>query len=276
MLRDGGFVWIARALGVRTVLHFRGGDFPEFAAACPAWAARLLDATLRRTDLLIALTRETEEFLVTRVSRDRVVYLPNFVDPVLWDTADSAPASEWVEILYVGWMIEAKGVRELLRALQQVPATRLTLVGPSEPAFAASLEPLLKTLGDRVRVLPARPRAELAPLYAAADIFAFPTWREGFPNVVLEAMAAGLPLVTTPVGAIPDIVRAEVDALLVPVRDVEALAGALRELANDPSRRRAMGAAARERALDFSRDRVFEQLTGIWQQLAGGQSTIAD
>jgi glycosyltransferase involved in cell wall biosynthesis len=121
-----------------------------------------------------------------------------------------------------------------------------------------------------VRLLEARPRAELAPLYAEADVFAFPTWREGFPNVVLEAMAAGLPLVATPVGAIPDVVREGDEALLVPARDPDALAAALQRLVSDAALRRAMGARARERALSFSRERVLEQLAGIWRELGTG------
>jgi glycosyltransferase involved in cell wall biosynthesis len=268
MLRDGLFVWIARTLGVRTILHFRGGDFPEFAAACPRWARWLLDATLRRTDRLIALTRDTEEFLAGRVP-GRVRYLPNFVDLEGFPRVERTASGGLVEILYVGWIIEAKGIRELLQAMQGVPRARLTLVGPSDPDFLASLAPALAALGERVRVLPQLPRAELLPLYREAEIFTLPTWREGFPNVVLEAMRAGLPIVATPIGAIPDAVRHGEEALLVPPRDRDALARALAALVDDPALRAAMGRRARARveAL-FSREVVLEQLAQIWQELA--------
>jgi glycosyltransferase involved in cell wall biosynthesis len=269
MLRDGLFVWIARALGIRTILHFHGGDFPEFAASCPPWAARLLDATLRRTNRLIALTHDTEAFLASRTSRDRVHYLPNFVETELWATErPAARGSSPIEILYVGWLIEAKGVRELLHAMRRIHDARLTLIGPAEPVFAETLASDLAALGDRVRVLPARAREELVPLYAAADVFALPTWREGFPNVLLEAMAAGLPLVTTPVGAIPDIVRDGKEALLVPPRDPDALAAALRRLVSDADLRLTMGQRAHERAMTFSAEQVLERLADIWRELA--------
>jgi glycosyltransferase involved in cell wall biosynthesis len=273
MLRDGAFVWIARALGVRSILHFRGGDFPEFVGRCPAWAARLIDATLRRTDRLIALTRHTEAFLVARTSRERVAYLPNFVEASLAATPPPPRREDGVvEILYVGWFIEAKGIRELLAAMRRIEGARLTLVGPTEPGFATSVEGELAALGERVRRLDARPRAELAPLYAEADVFAFPTWREGFPNVVLEAMAAGLPLVTTPVGAIPDVVRDGDEAFVVPVRDADALAEALGRLVEDASLRRAMGERARARAAAFSRERVLGELAELWQALGEARS----
>jgi glycosyltransferase involved in cell wall biosynthesis len=267
MLRDGAFVWIARGLGVRTVLHFRGGDLPEFAEACPRWAARLLEATFRRTDRLVALTRHTETFLCRRHG-ERVRYLPNFIDCEAWDGSGRPRDDGPVRILYVGWLIEAKGIRELLRAFQHVSGAQLTLVGPADPDFVAGLRELTEPLGDRVRILDPRPRAELLPLYREADVFAFPTWREGFPNVALEAMAAGLPLVTTPVGAIPDIVRDGEEGLIVPARDPEALGAALRRLVADPELRRKLGDNARQRVAAFSRPRVLAQLAEIWRELA--------
>lgn len=269
MLRDGAFVWLARAFGVPTVLHFRGGDFPEFAGACSPRAARLLDATLRRTDRLIALTRETEEFLAGRVPRGRVRYVPNFVDLAAFPARGERSGRRGpVEILYVGWIIEAKGICELLEAMHGVPDARLTMVGPSQPDFAAAIAPRLAALGERVRLLPPRPRAELLPLYAEADVFTLPTWREGFPNVVLEAMATGLPIVATTVGAIPDAVRDGEEALLVPPRDPAALADALRALVSDPGLRSEMGQRARARAAAlFSPAVVLEQIAEIWEEI---------
>jgi glycosyltransferase involved in cell wall biosynthesis len=80
-------------------------------------------------------------------------------------------------------------------------------------------------------------------------------------------MAAGLPLVTTPVGAIADVVREGEEGFVVPVRDEEALAAALGRLVANPELRRAMGARARERAAAFSRDRVLGELAELWQAL---------
>jgi glycosyltransferase involved in cell wall biosynthesis len=176
-----------------------------------------------------------------------------------------------VRVLFVGWLLEAKGVRELLEAAARLPDMHLTLVGPEETSFVATLRAPLEALGSRVRVLPARPRAEVIALYHEADLFVLPTWREGFPNVVLEAMAAGLPVVATPVGAIPDAVRDGEEGLLVPVRDARALERALATLIADPELRLAMGRRARARAeAVFSLPAVVEQLEAVYQELLAG------
>ncbi|NNL64611.1 MAG: glycosyltransferase family 4 protein, partial [Myxococcales bacterium] len=198
-LRDGLAIWLASFFGARTVLHPRGGDFPEFVAGAPGWLRRFIDATLRRADLCIALTRANEDLLESVVGREHVRYVPNFVD--LADFGDppdrSLRGDGPVNVLFVGWMLEAKGVRELLEAARALPNARFTLIGAEDPDFLAEVHDDLAGL-DHVTRLSPRPREEILSLYAEADVFVLPTWREGFPNVVLEAMAAGLPVVATP------------------------------------------------------------------------------
>jgi glycosyltransferase involved in cell wall biosynthesis len=269
-LRDGAAVWIAGIFGARTLLHFRGGDFPEFVKATPRPYRRWIEATLRRTDRLIALTHATRAYLESVAGVERVRYVPNFVR--LEDVGPPADRSgrdgRPVEVLFVGWMLPAKGVRELLAAARELPGARFTLVGPEEPAFVASIREELASLGARVRHLGALPREDVLALYREADVFTLPTWREGFPNVVLEAMAASLPVVATPVGAIPDAVRDGEEGLLVPPRDAAALTAALRRLCADPALRRSMGERARLRAESlFSREEVLSRLAAVYREL---------
>jgi glycosyltransferase involved in cell wall biosynthesis len=198
-----------------------------------------------------------------------VRWVPNFVELAdLGPVPDRAGRAGPVNVLFVGWMLEAKGVRELLEALRALPAARLTLIGAEDPQFLASVRGELEALGPRVRRLPPRPREEVMTLYAEADVFVLPTWREGFPNVVLEAMAAGLPVVATPVGAIPEAVRDGEEGLLVPVRDPVALTSALRRLIDDRGLRLALGARARARAESvFSMEAVTAQLESLYREL---------
>ncbi|MFP6661384.1 MAG: glycosyltransferase family 4 protein [Myxococcota bacterium] len=270
MLRDGLFVRLAERRGIPAALHFRGGDFPESVAAAPAPVRRWIRGTLRRASALIALTDHTRKFLGTCTDTERVHVLPNFVDVERFRAPDrSARSNEKVEVLYVGWILPAKGVRELLEATLAIPPLRLTLIGHVEVEFRRELEATIGQLGDRVTFLDPRPPDELIPLYEKADIFALPSWREGFPSVIVEAMAAGLPIVSTPVGAIAYIVRDGTDGLLVAARDGAALQRALASLVCDPARRRALGAAGRERveAL-YAREQVLAQLEAFWRRLA--------
>lgn len=268
-LRDGAAIRMARLAGARTLLHLRGGDFPEWAERSGAFVRSFILATLRRTDCVIALTAHTQRWLAAdEVEPERVRYLPNFVrlDAIGAPPDRSGRAGQPVEILFVGWMIEAKGVRELLQAARGLPEARFTLIGPPEPSFTATIEAEIAALGDRLRVLPVQSRGEVFRHYREADVFVLPTWREGFPNVVIEAMAMGLPVVATPVGAIAEIFEDGRSGLLVPVRDAAALEAALRRLIESPALRLEMGQHARERvdAL-FSFDAVIAQLVAIYR-----------
>jgi len=268
-LRDGLAVWIARAFGVPTVLHFRGGDFPAFAETGPRTRRRAVRATLRRANRLVALERHTQTYLESLTGHDRVCRVPNFVRlEDVGSLPDRAARSGPIEVLFVGWILEAKGVRELLQVARALPNLRFTLVGPEQADFVASVRADLDALADRVRLLKSRPRECVFELYRQADVFVLPTWREGFPNVVLEAMAAGLPVVATPVGAIPDMIRDGEEGLLVPARDAAALTHALGRLANDPGLRARLGARARARveAL-YSCESVLGDLEALWLEL---------
>lgn len=272
-LRDGLSLWIVRLFRIPVVMHFRGGDFPAFVEGSRPWLRRAILATLARADRLFALTGATRAFLERAVGARAVRYVPNFVDLADFSAMpDRFRRTGPVEVLYVGWIIEAKGLLELLEAARRLPGARVTLVGPVQEEFLARLRPALDAAADRVRLLPPRPRPELIRLYAEADVFVLPTWREGFPNVVLEAMAAGLPIVATPVGAIPDAVGDGREGLLVPPRDPDALAAALAKLVADPALRRAMGARARARVeAEFSRETVLDRLGALYDELAPPQ-----
>jgi glycosyltransferase involved in cell wall biosynthesis len=158
------------------------------------------------------------------------------------------PASAFV-VLCVGAAIARKGWGELLDAIGSMD-------DPGIAVLAASLGPDELDLETEQRrrcpqnVLVLRenlPTSDLALLYTAADAFCLPTHGEGMSNALLEAMAAGLPVVTTPVGGHPEIVTPGVEGFLVPPRSVEELAHALRLLRDDRELRARMGGAARSR-----------------------------
>ncbi|HZY74822.1 MAG TPA: glycosyltransferase family 4 protein, partial [Jatrophihabitantaceae bacterium] len=107
------------------------------------------------------------------------------------------------------------------------------------------------------------------PLLARAGAFVLPSAAEACPMALLQAMAAGLPVVASAAGGIPEIVRHEVDGLLVPTGDDTALRGALRRLARDTGLRSALGAAARQRIADeFTLRRCTERLVAVYEDAA--------
>ena len=167
----------------------------------------------------------------------------------------------------VGRLIPIKGHEVLLEALrlvrEEVPELTLEIAGdgPLESQLRATVARL--GLADRVTFLGRV--APPAPVYERAEIVVVPSFGEGFGMVALEAMERGRAVIASDVGGLPEIVAAGETGLVVPSGDPAALAGAIAELARDPSRAAVFGAAGRERALSaFSQDRCTEQTERLY------------
>lgn len=173
---------------------------------------------------------------------------------------------------YVGRRAREKGLVELTsawRALrEEFPALRLLIVGAPEPTDDIP-EELATALRDDARVHSFDFDPETPKYYRAMDVLAFPTYREGFGVIALEAAATGLPVVATRIPGCIDAVQDGVTGTLVPPRDARALAGALREYLQRPALRRSHGAAGRERAMSgFEPRRIWAALYAEYVSLA--------
>jgi glycosyltransferase involved in cell wall biosynthesis len=174
-------------------------------------------------------------------------------------------------VLYAGRLRTRKAVAVLVEAfaklLETVPA-RLVVAGDGEhrQALEARVDDL--GIGSSVRFLGAVPRPEMLRWYGTADIFCLPSLYEGFPLAILEAMAAGLPVVSTTVSGIPEAVEHGVTGLLVPPEDAAGLASALERLVEDADLRRTMGEAGRRRvAEEFAISKICADYLESWRSL---------
>lgn len=154
-----------------------------------------------------------------------------------------------VTFVFIGRLVGDKGINELVGAFTELhrrhSGTRLVLVGAPE----AELDPLHP---DTIAAVASHPAIEavgrqddVRPYLAAADVLAFPSYREGFPNVVIEAGAMGLPAVVTDINGSREIIAHGVNGLIVPPRDTAALLQAMERMVLDPGMRRDMGLKAR-------------------------------
>lgn len=177
---------------------------------------------------------------------------------------------------FVGRLARDKGIAELAGAwatLRGDAALHLVVVGPEDAADPPPAAALAALRADpRVHLLGFA--GDVAPLYAAMDVVALPSYREGFPQIALEAGAAGLPVVASAVSGCVDAVRDGVTGRLVPARSAPALAAALRAYLDDPAARRAHGEAARRRVVaEFDRaavcDALAAELHGLLPRGAG-------
>jgi glycosyltransferase involved in cell wall biosynthesis len=171
----------------------------------------------------------------------RIEVLRNGVDLDLFAPRDRLAArqelgldSDRPVVLSVGWLVPRKGHDLAIRAVAAMPGVTLVIVG--EGPDASALRRLAEQLGarQRVRFVDAMPQQGLARFYSAADVLLLASSREGLPNVVLEALACGTPVVATAVWGTPEIVAAPVAGRLVADRTPEAIAQAIRALLADP------------------------------------------
>lgn len=198
------------------------------------------------------------------VPPERISLLPFGVDVARFRPVSAAPRSGPVQLLFVGQLAARKGLAYLLEALRLLPPglCRATLVGPLA-APPAALAPYAGLFEHRAAV----PYHEVQAVFAAADLFVYPSLHEGSALAIYEALACGLPVVTTPNSG--SVVETGHQGLIVPAGDAVALAEAVRHLALDAPLRRDMAAAARVRALEFTWDHYRARLGGILGGLLG-------
>jgi glycosyltransferase involved in cell wall biosynthesis len=175
-------------------------------------------------------------------------------------------------ILALGRLSREKGHRDLIEAAailrDRRPALPFRLVLAGDGPERARLESACRRLGLQDAVVLAGHQPDVRPFYAMARLLALPSHSEGSPNVVLEAMAAGVPLAATAVGGIPEIVRDGVNGLLVPPRDPGRMAGAMARLLEERSLADTLSTAARNTvAEDHSPDRRRVRLLRLYRDV---------
>jgi glycosyltransferase involved in cell wall biosynthesis len=243
-----------------------------------AWINRAL---ARWTDAILAGSEAVREDILRwdGVPRRQVHVLPYGIEPepylTLPDPAESRrmlglPPDAPV-IGTVGRLEIQKGHDLLLRSLADLRREGcnavLLLVGEGRERTRLSEMAAELGLADRVRFLGTR--RDLPVLFAAMDVFAFPSRWEGTPLALIAAMAAGLPVVATPVGGIPDVLKDGATGRLVPVEDVPALTAALRATLRDAATSRTLGVAARENVLNHcSVMAMLHELEALYWSLA--------
>ncbi|MGH7268978.1 MAG: glycosyltransferase family 4 protein [Polyangiaceae bacterium] len=250
-------VLAALACGKPVVVKVHGSDVNVVlkTRAARSIASRILPLA----DAIVAVSRPLAGQIVhLGVPPDRVHFVENGVDGSMFYPRDRDAARRKLDvpsdarvILFVGRLEPQKGIDELLRAFSRVregaPDALLVLIGSGVSCdrvrAIAARDP-----SGAIRVVGARPHDEIAEWMGACDVLTLPSWAEGTPNVILEALASGRPVVATRVGGIPDILSDQRSGIVVSARDANALAQALasaiesgREGKWDPAAVRACG-----------------------------------
>ncbi|MGE5193698.1 MAG: glycosyltransferase [Deltaproteobacteria bacterium] len=265
-----------RLAGIRAIVS--GIRVAEKRSRIPLWLDRW---TNRLVTTNVCVSQAVADFSISHagISPKKIVVIPNGVDvgkfsvarPADLSAFGIAPGSQL--LLTIGRLDRQKGLHDLLEAAALViprhPQARFLLVGegPERPAIERSIRE--KGLTDRVHLTGWR--SDIPELLSAGYALVLSSLWEGMPNVILEAMAAGLPVAATRVEGVSELVHEGQTGLLVPPESPQALAAALESLLTDPLRAKAMGQAGRERVTaEFS----WEKMAAAYNELY--QSILAD
>lgn len=270
-LQSAFYVFVAAFLWRRpVVLHVHGSSFDEFVERAPAPLRWLQFAVFDACDAVVVLSDYWKDVVAPVTDPDRVVALPNAVD--LEDFTAGYDA-EVPHLIFLSNHVERKGVREFVEAVETLEEEaggefRVTIAGSGPLSDRAER---LAERYENVEYAGYVSEEEKRDLLAEGSIYVLPTYAEGLPIAVLEAMAGGNAVVSTTVGSIPGVVDEGVGITVEP-KDVDALTDALRELLDDPERVEEMGREARRRVeAEYSWDAVMERLLELYERVAHGR-----
>lgn len=265
---------VAAALDLPLVISARGSDINLIGDIAFARQRMLLAAN--GADALIAVSAALAGKMVALgMAANRVHVLRNGVDTELFAPYPRPEARSrlgldargtWV--VGVGNLVREKGFDILIRAVSELPDTRLLIVG--QGPVATSLRRLAHAVAPgRVAFRNNMSQAELRFAYAAGDVLGLPSMREGWPNVVLEAIACGTPVVASAVGGLPEILKPGAPGLLVGVRDSNAWSAALRSQLDA----RLSPETVRSYAMSYGWDEVVARQCDLYESISTGNAS---
>jgi len=267
-VRDFAVALISTGFGIGLIYHIRFGRIPAIAEANTLeW--KLIRRIMFRASRVIVIDRATFSAVKRFAPEVNVMLVPNCVNfsglPAVGDRSTEVKTA-----LFLGWVTPAKGIGELVEAWAQIrPAGwRLEIVGPGSADYQAAL--IEKFRPENVEFLGELAHGEAMKRMADCDLFILPSYTEGFPNVVVEAMALGRAIVATDVGAIPEMLEGDA-GILVRSRDAKALMDVIETVTNDSELRERLGRNALAKAVNnYSIDVIFKKYMKIWRSECDG------
>lgn len=267
--RKNWYISVGRMLGKKIVLHMHGSEFAKLYNAYPPRRQRRIRKILSKADRMVVLSEEWRSFYCTIFPPEKIAVIHNAVElPAQQERDYSGP-----NVLFLGRVGDRKGTFDLLQAFAELadafPDTQLYIGGDGELDRARGF---LKEhrLEGRVHLEGWIGKQEQESLYEKCDVFTLPSYNEGLPMAVLEAMAHGAAVVTSDVGGLPQLVQNGENGCIVKPGDIPALRDALASLLASADQRRRIGSAARRTIeANFGFHTFEEQLLQLYAELGG-------
>jgi glycosyltransferase involved in cell wall biosynthesis len=275
--RDLAYLFVAKLLRARVLYQVHGGKLPrDFFAGRPL-LTRWLHWTLMLPDVVVLLAKVELDAYRAFIPEQEIAVLPNGIDctPFARVPTVRTRATDPLRLVYIGRIAREKGLYETLQGVRFAADlgidVRLVVAGQGEEE--ARLRRYAQALGIAPRVVFAGPvfGDDKVKLMNGADLMVLASYSEGLPYALLESMAAGIPVIATPVGAIPDVVIHRTHGYLVPPRDGRAIAEALVLMSSDREQLSWMSRACRRRIqAAYSIERLAQRLALRYAQLCDG------
>jgi glycosyltransferase involved in cell wall biosynthesis len=267
-LRKAIITLIALVFRKPVLMHAHGPEFHLTYFGLPKWAQKGLSWIFQRCWGFIVLSKSWKDFYVLNcgLNAEQVFVLPNPVE--LPEQVPNRINATKVRLVFFGRVGQRKGAFDLIRAFANLPAeqkdcSELILAGDGEVEQGRRLVESLNLI-DRITFLGWVNSEQRDALLAKADVFVLPSYNEGLPMALLEAMGCGLPAIATPVGGIPELVTSGENGLLVTPGDIQQLSEAMQSLIENESLRLSFGSVARASVSVFDVKNYMAKLINIY------------
>jgi glycosyltransferase involved in cell wall biosynthesis len=278
-LKDTFFVIMGKAFHTRLILHMHGGNFDTIYHENSRIIQSYTRMILGFADAVISVSTEWKIRLAKLIPIARVFPFTNCIDIHAFQPNDTCNVGQVVNILFLGRVGPLKGTFDLIEAIHYLQPGKFNfhvwIVGPEERDgdFQYAQHLLEKyQLTDTCELLGAVNREKVIQLLREANLFVLPSYYEGLPMVILEALATGLPVIATNVGGISEVVRDSYNGFLIPSGSIKVLADALEILVSNADLRKIMGQRSREIAeQELDVYSYVERITSLYSSLLDGR-----
>lgn len=267
LAKDLLMIKIAKRHKLKTIMHFHFGRIPQLVKK-NNWEWRLLNRVMKCADASIVMDEASIKSLKS-IAGLNTYLIPNPLGDKVEKIAaqNSNTKREDRTLAFVGHIVKTKGVYELVEACKDIPNIKLRLVGPVTDVVKEELLSIVSG-ANWLHFVGMLPTNDVIKEMSLCSIFVLPTYTEGFPNVILESMACECPIITTPVGAIPEMLQFNGNnpcGVCVEPQNVMQLKTAIEELLLDKDKAQEYGAEARKRVQrEYAISVIWSKMVEVW------------
>lgn len=264
LFRDIKVLKLLKKHNVRSVLHIRYGRVPDVLKT-NSLESRLLKKAFNLVSKIIAIDAKTYDSIKAKYA-DKVVNIPNpFSVENMPEARCLSKDTCSFKVSYLGWVVKTKGIEELISSWNEIsktyPSWSLEIIGPYKDEYLNELKE--KYSFGNINVIGELPHNEAMDKINDSDIFILPSYTEGFPNVILEAMFLGKAIIATNVGAIPEILE-NGTGIVIESKSVKDITNNLDLLINNSNIRIDYGKKAKEKSKQYLLENILKDYSKIW------------